>query len=62
MRVCTWSWSSASVPMRPVGSRLMKISPGTAPSPIFSAMRKRPVGVLLLPGSLPRPKREVEMT
>src|SRR6266704_3109889 len=34
--------------------------PAGRSSPIFSAIRNRPMGVFILPSSLPTPKREVE--
>ena len=42
------------------GRRLLKTVPSGIPSPIASAMRNSPVGVLMLPSFDPRPNREVE--
>ena len=42
-------------------TRALKIVPGAAVSPIFSAMRKLPSGVFILPSSVPIPNRELEM-
>ena len=44
----------------PSGTRALKIVPGVAPPPIFSAIRKLPSGVFMLPSSVPIPKRELE--
>ena len=44
----------------PVGCRLLNSAHSGAPAPIFSATENLPVGVLKLPGSKPKPNREVE--
>src|SRR3954471_19525434 len=52
------SWSIFFVGL--TGRRLLKTVPIGIPSPILSAPRKRPIGVLKLPSLDPRPNREVE--
>src|SRR5205809_3099541 len=61
MRDMTKSSVGGSGSPGPSATRFRKtVSPGISP-PIFSATRNCPVGVFMLPSSVPIPNRELEM-